>query len=309
MVVTWTSNAGKMRLVAGAVVFLVLFLLTASTFGQRRGAFHAARPPMRSYGIAQNRAERPPNRGGRPQQYQRSNRGQQYQRSNRGQQRSGNQNQRAQDYQRWYQQEQRSHWKGRQAQSNQSRPQGNAVQRRAPGYSGAGSRPPYPRGTASNAPARGTTRPPYIANPSSGHLGDWLNQHGNLPFKQQEQLLSRDPSFKRLPRADQQRLIQQLHQVDQMPPAERERRLARNEAIERLSPQARAGLYRSESQWNSLPQARRALLKQAFRDLRAVPPGQRQTVLNSERYRNAFTPEERGILSNFLSVEPYQPQH
>jgi hypothetical protein len=31
-------------------------------------------------------------------------------------------------------------------------------------------------------------------------------------------------------------------------------------------------------------------------------------VLNSNRYRNAFSPEERGILNDMLRVEPYEPQ-
>jgi hypothetical protein len=48
-------------------------------------------------------------------------------------------------------------------------------------------------------------------------------------------------------------------------------------------------------------------MKNAFRDLRSVPPEQRQTVLNSARYQGAFSPEERGILSDMLRVEPYQP--
>ena len=48
------------------------------------------------------------------------------------------------------------------------------------------------------------------------------------------------------------------------------------------------------------------MMKNAFRDLRSVPPDQRQTVLNSERYQHAFSPEERGILGNMLSVEPYE---
>jgi hypothetical protein len=48
-------------------------------------------------------------------------------------------------------------------------------------------------------------------------------------------------------------------------------------------------------------------MKGAFQTLRAVPPDQRETVLGSGSYRGAFTPEERGILSNLLSVEPYQP--
>ncbi|MGB9076131.1 MAG: hypothetical protein WCC26_04775, partial [Terracidiphilus sp.] len=57
----------------------------------------------------------------------------------------------------------------------------------------------------------------------------------------------------------------------------------------------------------TLPGDRQAVMKGAFQDLRNVPPDQRQTVLNSARYQNAFSPEERGILSNMLSVEPYQP--
>ena len=49
------------------------------------------------------------------------------------------------------------------------------------------------------------------------------------------------------------------------------------------------------------------MMKEAFRNLREVPPDQRQTVLNSSRYQSAFSPEERGILSNMLRVEPYEP--
>jgi hypothetical protein len=40
--------------------------------------------------------------------------------------------------------------------------------------------------------------------------------------------------------------------------------------------------------------------------LRSVPPEQRQMVLNSARYQGVFSPEERGILSDFLRVEPYE---
>jgi len=40
-------------------------------------------------------------------------------------------------------------------------------------------------------------------------------------------MLSNDPSFRRLPSADQQRLTQQLQQVNRLPEAQRERRLER----------------------------------------------------------------------------------
>ena len=178
---------------------------------------------------------------------------------------------------------------------------------------------------APNAPQYGATRP---ANPATtyqgqgyrpgysgsgqsqyappGHLGAWLNDNRGKAPQQQEQMLRNDPSFNRLPQAQQQRLMQQLNRVDKMPEAQRQRTLARAENIERLSPQERTQLQESTRRWTTLPADRQSLMKGAFRDLRNVPPDQRQTVLNSARYQNTFSPDERNILSNMLRVEPYQ---
>jgi len=120
-------------------------------------------------------------------------------------------------------------------------------------------------------------------------------------------MLRNDPSFYRLPPADQQRLIQQLHQVNQLPEDQRERRLARAEALEHMSSQDRMNLNLSGRRLAALPPDCQALVSHAFRDLRSVPPEQRQMVLNSARYQGVFSPEERGILSDFLRVEPYEP--
>jgi hypothetical protein len=120
-------------------------------------------------------------------------------------------------------------------------------------------------------------------------------------------MLRGDPSFRRLNPVDQQRLMQQLHQVNQMPEEQRQRRLARAEIIEHLSPQERMQINLSARRWAYLPPERQALMKNAFRDLRAVPMDERQMVLNSARYQGVFSPEERGILSDMLRVEPYEP--
>jgi hypothetical protein len=47
---------------------------------------------------------------------------------------------------------------------------------------------------------------------------------------------------------------------------------------------------------------------QAFRDLREMPPSQRQEVLNSERFRGQFSDQERGTLSDLLTVAPWLPR-
>jgi hypothetical protein len=83
--------------------------------------------------------------------------------------------------------------------------------------------------------------------------------------------------------------------------------MARTEALERLSPSERMQVNQSTRQMMSLPPDRQVQVRRAFRDLRGVPVDQRQMMLNSARYGATFSPEERGILSNLLRVEPYQP--
>jgi hypothetical protein len=120
-------------------------------------------------------------------------------------------------------------------------------------------------------------------------------------------MLRGDPSFRRLPPTEQQRVVQQLHQVDQLTEEQRQRRIARADMIEHLPPQERMRINLSARRWATLPVGRQELMKHAFQDLRAVPLDQRPTVLNSARYQGVFSPEERNILTDMLLVEPYQP--
>ena len=140
----------------------------------------------------------------------------------------------------------------------------------------------------------------------AGHLGDWLNQHRNLPVQDQERLLRAEPSFNRLAPDEQQRLVQQLHQVDQLPEEQRRAPAGAQRDMERLSPQERMQVTSPRGAGRTAAGSP-GQMKSAFRDLRTVPPDQRATVLNSARYQDVFSPEERGILSDMLRVEPYEP--
>ena len=55
-----------------------------------------------------------------------------------------------------------------------------------------------------------------------------------------------------------------------------------------------------------MPPDRQTIVRRAFQDLRGVPIDQRETMLNSARYNATFSPQERGVLSNLLRVEPYE---
>jgi hypothetical protein len=57
-----------------------------------------------------------------------------------------------------------------------------------------------------------------------------------------------------------------------------------------------------------MPAERQTDMRRAFQDLRGVPPEQRQSILNSARFQQQFSPQERTVLGNLLSVEPYQPR-
>ena len=267
----WARNADRMR-PAALVAALAWFLCLSATglCAQNRGHSHQA-PPIRT-----QPSQNMPRNGGRPiQNPQRQGLGQSLFQNPQGR--------------------------------IQNLPQ-NGEQRFAP---------ELPSGSLHGAQNSGFGRPNYsnvphiggfnLGDAQPGHLGDWLNRHQGLPLQKQEQLLRSDPSFNRLAPATQQRLVQQLHQLDKMPQAQRERRLARSEMLERMSPQQQMQVRQAGRRFEALPADRQAKVKQAFRDLRSVPLDQRDTVLNSQRYQNLFTPDERGILSNLLRAEPYEP--
>ncbi len=296
--VTGRSNAERWRAAASwrgaaflatcAVACLGLVLSAAQAYGQR-GVRRPAMPGMAARPMPAQRAM-PRSQMRAQRQFERQQR--QFERQQ--QRAAGERSQRpAQEYRQP---------EGGRAQQNYARPNGTA----RPAYNGAGAegaaRPEYPGG--------GNVRPALPGNAGQyafppGHLGSWLNQHQNLAG--QEKLLRNDPNFNRLSPADQQRLMQQLRQVNQLPAGERERRLERAERIERMTPQERMQLAQSTRELRALPPDRQAQVSQAFRDLRGVPEDQRQTVIDSDRYRNQFSPEERGILTNLLRAEPYEP--
>ena len=156
-------------------------------------------------------------------------------------------------------------------------------------------------------PAQQQAMSPRVQNVQQGHLGSWLQRHSNLTPEEQERALQSEPGFNRLPPERQQKLLDRLRQLNRMPPNQRQRTVDQIEALEHLSPEKRQQVRASVQQFHTLPEDRQRLMKKAFRDLRAYPPEQRQALMSSGQFQAEFTPQERGILGNILSVEPYEP--
>lgn len=139
------------------------------------------------------------------------------------------------------------------------------------------------------------------------HLGEWLHNHQNLTPQQQQQALHKEPGFNNLPPQEQQRLQNRLNQLNSMPLQQRQRTIERMEALEKLSPEQRQQVGHVMQQVSQLPMDRQRMVRKAFRDLRDLPPEQRQAILASSQFKGQFSDQERQILGNLMSVEPYMP--
>ena len=160
-----------------------------------------------------------------------------------------------------------------------------------------------PRAAGNNAPAAGLRPGP----PRGAHLGQWMQQHGNLSTQEQQRALRNEPGFNQLPVQTQQRMMDRLNRLNSMPEPQRERVIARNEELERMSPQQRGDVRSAMGQLSMLPQDRRRAVAKTFRDLRGMPVAERNALLNSPQYREQFSDEERGTLGNLLAVSPLLP--
>jgi len=144
--------------------------------------------------------------------------------------------------------------------------------------------------------------------PGEEHLPQWLNEHQNMSPQQQENLLRREPGFNRLAPDQQQRVLNRLRSLDARPPEQRQRFAERNEMFMRLSPEQRQDVRAASQAMRQMPEDRRRMVDRAFNDLRQIPPDQRAAILNSARFANTFSPQERHVLGSMLSIEPYEPR-
>lgn len=143
--------------------------------------------------------------------------------------------------------------------------------------------------------------------PQREHLGEWLRQHQNMSFPEQERALRSQRGFNRLPPGRQQRLLERLQQLDAMPPARRERMLARLEAWERLSPEQRQQVRAGILEVHQMPFDRQIMIHRAVRDLSQFPESQRGEILNSPEFRRHYSDYERQVLATLMMAQPYEP--
>jgi hypothetical protein len=138
------------------------------------------------------------------------------------------------------------------------------------------------------------------------HAGEWLRQYKDMPPDQQQQALESDPQFRNLPPERQQKLKEQLQRFSSLPQDRQQRILDRMETWEHLTPQQKEQAKQLFSQLKDLPPERRQMVQGAIDNLRNMSPEQRQQAIDSNRFKNQFSSQERGLL-NGISQLPLAP--
>src|SRR5580693_1315941 len=129
-----------------------------------------------------------------------------------------------------------------------------------------------------------------------GHAGNWLRRYKDLPPAQQRRALENDSQFRRLPPQQQARLQNRLQHFSSLPPQQQERVLNRMETWEHLTQNQKQQARQLFQQFKQLPPARRQAVNRAIRDMRHLSPVQRDNLIDSDIFRNSFSPEERSLL-------------
>jgi hypothetical protein len=151
-------------------------------------------------------------------------------------------------------------------------------------------------------------------NPNANHpgqkggrkMGDWLQEHKDLPLDQQLKLLENDPKFKKLPPDRQNALRERLKKFNSLTPQQRAQAVQRMEFLAKLTPQQRQQLRDANQQLKVLPPERQVAVHTALRHLRQMPPAERQQVIQSDRFRSTFSDQEQKLISQLAELNPQE---
>jgi hypothetical protein len=162
-------------------------------------------------------------------------------------------------------------------------------------------------------PAHSYSNPPNTSPGATGnyqfhpqgpgpHRGDWLRKYMALPPNQQEQQLQHDPSFRSLPPEKQNHLMDRLRNFNSQPPEKKAKILDRMETFEHMTPAQQNQARNLFQRYHGLPNDEQNKVSQGYRRLRGMPPSARNEYMNSDEFKNNYSPEERDLLKGMSDL-------
>ncbi len=150
-------------------------------------------------------------------------------------------------------------------------------------------------------PAQGQARGnPQKAQPKpDNHPGEQLfDKLSRMTPEEREQALSQLPPPRRA------QIEQRIRNFQKLPPAVQERRLDRLERLNSLPPQKQNQVRRSMNQLQNLPEDRKVAINRELQRMSAMPDDERRAYMNTEEFRNRYSPAEQQMMGNLAENLP-----
>jgi hypothetical protein len=120
-----------------------------------------------------------------------------------------------------------------------------------------------------------------------------IERFNNLPPGQRERLLERLPPERR------REFESRVERYNRLSPAEKERLRESYDRFSQLPPDRRDEARRVFARFRLLPEERQALIQAEIHHLGKMTPEARQDYVDSQEFRDKFSPEERRIIRDF----------
>jgi len=112
----------------------------------------------------------------------------------------------------------------------------------------------------------------------------------------------RERALEKVPPKQQEQIRKQLETFDAMPKVQQEVLIRRAERLASLPAEQQAAFRQQMAALGKLPQERKRAIGRALRTLEPMPGDQRQRILNSQEFKDRFSPEEQKIISDLSAV-------
>jgi hypothetical protein len=163
---------------------------------------------------------------------------------------------------------------------------------------------PHPKPAAPGAPKVVPARPQKAPPPTGG--GQAENRQPDQVF---EKLLRLGPedrarALSQLPPAQRERIEERLQTFEKLPPAAQTFRREELDLLHRLPQQRQNQVRKSVKDLELLPEDRRAAVNFEMRRMALMPDDERRAHMNSEEFRNRYSPAEQQMMSNLTAILP-----
>lgn len=161
---------------------------------------------------------------------------------------------------------------------------------------GGGARP-APRAAQPKLQGRGNGQNAQ-AKPAQNHPGEQVfDKVMRMSPEERERALSK------LPPARREQIEQRIRNFEKLPPARQELRLDRLERLNSLPPQRQNQVRKSMRDLQQLPEDRKAAINQELKVMAPMSDEERRAHMNTEEFRNRYSPAEQQMMSNLAAVE------